>query len=673
MSLLRDLDLQGLSPYLIQHRDNPVDWYPWGDEAFAVARRSDRPILLSVGYSSCHWCHVMERESFHDQETAGLMNRQFVSVKVDREERPDVDSIYMDAVNAMTGRGGWPMTVFLTPEGKPFFAGTYYPDVDRHGMPSFRRVLEAISHAWANRRGEVQTQAAQLTKAIGVVLPPADDLPDRGRVAAAYEAIARHFDSEYGGLGDAPKFPQTPVLEFLTRIAGLPWAPEAVTILTTTLTRMALGGIRDHLGGGFARYAVDRVWLVPHFEKMLYDNADLARLYLRAAQLTGDPLYRRVAVEALDYMLGDLSHPGGGFFAAEDADSEGVEGKFYAFGYEEFHEVVGPDDGPPAAAYFGVTSGGNFEGANVLHEAIPAPVAGERFGMSAGEIEAAIRRAKARLLARRERRVRPGLDHKIITVWNGLALRALAVAGTVLGEARYLDAARANAEFVLGEMRRPDGRLARTWSNGLSPVAGFLEDHASYALGLIELYQATGEAEWFESARDLVDLLEQHFGGPQGVVFASASDASHLVVRPPDQQDNPSASGASLAAECYLAIAHLTGEYSYHDRYEQIVRAGDRLIAAAPSATGHLLAVLATSQLGYRELALTGPAALEWARRFTSTTYRPNLLVAPAVRPDEVVPVLQGRYREGETLAYVCERGVCRTPVGSYEEIAAQL
>ena len=672
MAFLRDIDLRGLSPYLIQHRDNPVDWYPWGEDAFAAARRSDRPILLSVGYSTCHWCHVMERESFHDEETAGFMNRHFISVKVDREERPDVDSIYMDAVNTMTGRGGWPMTVFLTPEGRPFFAGTYFPDVDRHGMPSFRRVLEAISHAWENRRGEVRTQAAELTSAIGVALPPADDVPDRGRVAGAYRAIAHHFDSEHGGLGGAPKFPQAPVLEFLTRIAGRPWAPDAETMLTTTLNRMARGGIRDHLGGGFSRYAVDRIWLVPHFEKMLYDNADLARLYLRAGQVTGDPLYHRVAVETLDYMMRDLSHPGGGFFAAEDADSEGVEGKFYVFGHDEFHEVVGPDDGPPVAAYFGVTPGGNFEGDNVLHEAAPAGVVGERFGMSGDEAAAAIGRAKARLLARRETRIRPGLDHKIITVWNGLALRTLAVAGAVLGEARYLDAARANAGFVLGEMRRPDGRLARTWSNGLSPVAGFLVDHASYALGLLELYQATGEVEWFEAARGLIDMLERHFGGPQGVVFASAADASHLVVRPSDQQDNPSASGASLAAECYLLIAHLTGDYGYHDRYEQIVRSGDRLLEVAPSAAGHLLAVLATSQMGCREVALTGPASLDWAAMLVST-YRPNVLVASAVGPDDTVPVLRGRHREGETLAYVCERGVCQAPVASYEEMAALL
>ena len=672
MSLLRNLDLAGLSPYLIQHRDNPVDWYPWGEEAFEVARRTERPVLLSVGYATCHWCHVMERESFHDEETARFMNRNFVSVKVDREERPDIDSIYMDAVHAMTGRGGWPMTVFLTPDGSPFFAGTYFPDVERHGMPSFRRVLEAISHAWRHRRSEVQTQAGELTRRIGQILPPAEHLPGHDRVVGAYQTLAGHFDAEHGGLGGAPKFPQAPVLEFLTRIAGSDWASGAQTILTTTLERMASGGIRDHLGGGFSRYAVDRTWLVPHFEKMLYDNADLARLYLRTSQLTGETRFRRVAVETIEYLLRDMTHPGGGFFAAEDADSEGVEGKFYVFGHDEFHEVVGSEDGPAAAAYFGVSPAGNFEGSNVLHEAVPVEVVGEKFGMAPHEVEALLAGARERLLARRAGRIRPGLDHKIITAWNGLALRSLAVAGAVLGEPRYLDAARANARFVLDEMRRPDGLLARTWSNGLSPVAGFLEDHAAYGLGLLELYQATGEAEWFHTAGELIDLLEDHFGGPQGVVFASASGVSGLVVRPPDQQDNPSASGASLAAECYLLMGHLTGDFSYHDRFEQIIRSGDRLVEAAPSAVGHLLAVLATANIGYREVAITGLDALRWARTLAAG-YHPNLVVAPASDPGDSVPILAGRYREGRTLAYVCERGVCRTPVSSVQEMLALL
>lgn len=674
MPLLRDLDLRGLSPYLIQHRGNPVDWYPWGEEAFAEAGRTDRPVMLSVGYSTCHWCHVMERESFEDEETARFLNRRFVSVKVDREERPDVDSIYMDAVNAMSGRGGWPMTVFLTPAGEPFFAGTYFPNAEGRGMPTFRQVLEAIHHAWENRREDVLDQAAQLTRVIGAALPAAEEVPGRRQVERAYRTLVRQFDREHGGFGGAPKFPQAPVLEFLTRIAAQPWAPDAAAMTAGTLLRMARGGIRDHLGGGFARYAVDRIWLVPHFEKMLYDNSDLARLYLRAWQATGEPLYRRVAVETLEYILRDLAHPEGGFYAAEDADSEGVEGKFYVFTHEEFHEAAGPEDGPAAAAYFGVTPGGNFEGANVLHAALPMDLVAERFGMPETEAAAAVGRVELRLLERRAGRVRPGLDHKIVTVWNGLAVRALAAAGAALGEARYLEAARANARFVLGEMRRPDGRLARTWSNGLSPVAGFLDDHAAYALGLIELYQATGEGEWFEAARGLVDLLEPHFGGPQGVVFAAAADASGLVVRPVDQQDNPSASGASLAAECYALTAHLTGDFSYYDRCEQIMKAAARLVEAAPGAAGHLLAVLAAAEMGYKEAAITGPDAVEWASRLAKE-YRPNVIAAPAAVASaaEAVPLLAGRFHSGETRAYVCERGVCLRPVDDYQAMVSQL
>ena len=672
MMLLRDADPRGLSPYLLQHRDNPVDWFSWGEEALALARRADRPILLSVGYSTCHWCHVMERESFHDRDTAHFMNGHFVSVKVDREERPDIDSVYMDAVTAMTGRGGWPMTVFLTPGGEPFFAGTYFPDRERHGMPSFRQVLEAIAHAWKNRRPDVEQQAAALTKSIGPVLPVSPDLPDGSDLARAYHAIAHQYDREHGGFGGAPKFPQAPALEFLLRAAGSPWAPEAEEMLTGTLRRIARGGIYDHLGGGFARYAVDRIWLVPHFEKMLYDNADLARLSVRAWQLTSEPEFRRAAVETLDYILGDMTAPEGGFHAAEDADSEGAEGKFYVFGHEEFMEAVGPRDGELAAFYFGVTAEGNFEGANVLSQAASLQWTASRFELSEAEAQAAVERAKRALLEVRNRRVRPGLDRKIITAWNGLAVRALAVAGTVLGEDRYLEAARRNARFVLDRMRRSDGRLWRVWSDGLSPVGGFLEDHAAYALGLLELYQATGETEWFIAARRIADLLEGHFGGERGVVFAAAADEAKLVVRPVDQQDNPSASGASLAAECFLLMGHLTGDFSYHDKFEQIVKAGSRLIEAAPLAAGHLLAVLATARMGYKEVAITGPEALDWTRRL-SQTYRPNIITAPSTTPNEQIPLLSGRYKEGATLTYVCEKGVCQTPVDSYETMVSLL
>ena len=660
------------SPYLLQHKDNPVDWYPWGDEAFAVAVDTNRPILLSVGYSTCHWCHVMERESFEDDETAALMNEYFVPIKVDREERPDVDAIYMDAVNAMTGRGGWPMTVFLTPSGEPFYAGTYFPNVDRHGMPSFQRVLGSIHDAWTSRQTEVTEQASQLAHSIGRVLPVSDDVPDRTALVGALHALAHHYDDQHGGLGGAPKFPQEPVLEFLTRTHDAPWAESSHRMLDHTLQKMAAGGIYDHLGGGFARYAVDQVWLVPHFEKMLYNNADLARLYVRGWQITRRERFRTVAYETLDYILRDLQDPGGGFYAAEDADSEGVEGKFYMFTHDEFHAVVDSSVAVVAADYFGVTPEGNFEGSNVLHEAETIESLADRHQLTTNNVEVQIDAAKSQLFEHRTTRVRPGLDSKVIAAWNGFALRALAVAGAVFDESRFLDAARANARFVLSEMRLPDGRLQRTWSGGEASITGFLEDHAAYALGLLELYQATGESEWFVAAQELTDLLEPHFGGENGVIYASAADSSHLVARPTDQQDNPSASGASLAAEVFLLMSLFTGEQAYADQYERIVKAGATLIEQAPSAVGHLLAVLATVHGRYREVALAGPDAYQWSRRLAAD-YRPNVIVAAADTLVEGIPLLEGRFVGEGTRAYVCEHMVCKTPVSTYQELTELL
>ena len=663
---------QESSPYLLQHKDNPVDWYPWGDEAFEVAVGTNRPILLSVGYSTCHWCHVMERESFEDEDTAELMNAHFVAVKVDREERPDVDAIYMDAVNAMTGRGGWPMTVFLTPAGAPFYAGTYFPNEDRHGMPSFQRVLGTIHDAWTNRQDEVSEQATQLTESLGQVLPVSEALPDGTALANAAHAFAHQFDEEHGGLGSAPKFPQEPVLEFLARTHDTPWAESSRRMLDLTLQKMAAGGIYDHLGGGFSRYAVDQVWLVPHFEKMLYDNADLARLYVRGWQITGNDRFRTVAYETLDYILRDMTDETGGFYAAEDADSEGIEGKFYVFTYDEFFSIVDPTAARIAGEYFGITRGGNFEGSNILHEARTISSLSAEYDLTESEIQSHIDRARHQLFDHRAGRVRPGLDSKIVAAWNGLALRAFAVAGAVFGEPRFLDAARANAQFVLSHMRMPDGRLYRTWSAGQASIAGFLEDHASYALGLIELYQATGETEWFVAARSIVDLLEPHFGGPDAVIFASAADSSHLVVRPTDQQDNPSASGASLAAEAFLLVSLFTGDLAYADQYERIVKAGSTLIERAPSAAAHLLAVHATARSRYREVALAGPDASIWAGRL-ATEYRPNVIVAAADSPVDGVPLLEDRFTGSETRAFVCEQMVCALPVTTYEELVALL
>ncbi|MGH8875438.1 MAG: thioredoxin domain-containing protein, partial [Acidimicrobiia bacterium] len=460
------------SPYLLQHADNPVDWYPWGEEAFTKARVEDKPVLLSVGYSSCHWCHVMAHESFEDPETALVMNELFVSIKVDREERPDVDSVYMEVVQAATGRGGWPMTIWLTPDGRPFYAGTYFPPEDRHGMPSFRRVMAAVAEAWAERREGISEQADRLTEAISQSLPPADHLPGPEALSEAYRALEREYDPVNGGFGGAPKFPQQPVLDFLLRIHAAPWAPQAGRMVARTLLNMARGGIHDHLGGGFSRYSVDSGWLVPHFEKMLYDNAQLARLYLWGWRELGVEEFRGVAIATIEYLVRDLVHPDGGFFAAEDADSEGVEGKFYVWSREEFLETAGPEDGPVAAAFYGVTAEGNFEGATILHQARTLDEVAEQAQMSNGETAAAIERASRRLLAARSVRVRPGLDDKVVASWNGLTIRALAEAGAALDEPRYLEAARRCARFVLEELVDGQGRLLRSWPIGRAGVPG---------------------------------------------------------------------------------------------------------------------------------------------------------------------------------------------------------
>ncbi|MDP8955525.1 MAG: thioredoxin domain-containing protein, partial [Actinomycetota bacterium] len=536
------------SPYLLQHADNPVDWYEWGPEAFAEARRTDRPLLVSIGYSSCHWCHVMAHESFEDPDTAEVMNRLFVNVKVDREERPDVDSIYMEATQAMRGQGGWPLTVWITPEAEPFYVGTYFPSEDRHGMPSFRRVMAAVTEAWDERRSEITEQAGRITEAISRTLPPAPDLGSEQTLIDAYRSLESSFDPTNGGFGAAPKFPQAPVLDFLLHVSSEPWAPQAAWMLQTTLQSMARGGIYDQLGGGFARYSVDASWLVPHFEKMLYDNAQLARIYLRAWQVTGDDDFRRVTVETLHYLLADLGQPDGGIFAAEDADSEGVEGKFYVWSADEFRRVVGAENADVAAAAFGVSDAGNFEGKNILWRASPPEAVAERFDMQVSDVRGAVERAAERLRTHRENRVRPGLDDKVVAAWNGLALRSLAEAGAVLGDERYLEAARRIAWFIEDRLM-VDGRLMRSWSKNKTSVAGFLEDYAAVSVGLFSLYQATGEVKWFEAARRLVENMVETFSDPEGgAFFTTGEDTEGLIKRPRDQFDNPSPSGNSLAA-----------------------------------------------------------------------------------------------------------------------------
>jgi uncharacterized protein YyaL (SSP411 family) len=647
------------SPYLLQHKDNPVDWHEWGPEAFVEARERDVPILLSVGYSACHWCHVMAHESFEDEETAAEMNRLFVNVKVDREERPDVDSVYMDAVQAMTGRGGWPMTVWLTPDGKPFYAGTYFPDKDRHGMPGFRRVIAGIGEAWDDRRQELVDQSARLTEAISRSIPPGDSLPGLDTVEAAYTAIESTFDAVNGGFGGAPKFPQQPVLEFILRVRAFPFATRADEMLATTLTEMANGGIHDHLGGGFARYSVDEHWLVPHFEKMLYDNAQLARIYLWAGVELGDERLVEVARSTLDYIATDLGDPQGGMYSAEDADSDGGEGLFYTWSMSELVDVLGPDDAEVAATFFGASEGGNFEGLNILHRPTPR--------LWDDRIES-IRR---RLLDRRASRNRPGLDDKVVSAWNGLAIRAFAEAGASLGDERYVDAATATARFVTEEMDA-DGSLARSWRRGRISGPGFLDDHSSMAVGLFSLYAATGDTRWFEHAIDLVQRMDP-FANEDGGYSTVPADRDELPKRPTDPADNPLPSGNALAAEAHLMTWLYTGDAAHLERADAALRSSALLIDRYPSMVGHHLSVLTSMLRGTLELAIVGPGWRELAGAYW-TAFRPHVALAGSTESSTAVPLLEGREGTAEgALGYVCRGFVCDLPTSDSVELTALL
>ena len=647
------------SPYLLQHADNPVHWWEWGPEPFAEAASRDVPVLLSVGYSACHWCHVMAHESFEDPATAEIMNRLFVNIKVDREERPDIDTIYMEACQMLTGRGGWPLTVFLNPDGEPFYAGTYYPPRPRGGMPSFTQVLGSISEAWREKGDLVAEQAAKLSSLIGRRIPSGERLPDSGLLEQAYLHVRSSFDPTHGGFGRAPKFPQQPLLQFLLALLDEPWAPSAGSMLGLTLERMAAGGIFDQLGGGFARYSVDAQWLVPHFEKMLYDNATLARIYLRAGEKLGEDALRAVAVETLDYLVRDMRNPRGGFYSAEDADSEGVEGLFYVWSLQELMERAGPSHGREVADWFGATAGGNFEGANILtrkNALSPTPEAVEK--------------ARQRLLEVRSQRVRPGLDDKVLAAWNGLAVRAFSEAGAVLGRDDYLSEARAAARFVLEEMRDPHtGRLSRVWAKDRRGGPGFLEDYGAMATGLFALYQATGEERWYEEAARLTRAIPRLFQDPSGGFFATGDDADSLISRPKDLMDNPSPSGNSLAAEALLTLGQYSGETRWWSLAEEAVRDGAVLMEKAPSAVGSLLAVAHALESGPREVALVGPDAARWARE-VQTLLRPGLVLAfgddpglPESGYGGAVPLLSDRGTAGRTLAYVCHRFTCDAPL----------
>ncbi len=670
------------SPYLLQHAHNPVDWYPWGDEAFTRARAEDRPVMLSVGYSACHWCHVMERESFENEGIAAIMNEHFVNIKVDREERPDVDSIYMGAVQAMTGQGGWPMTVFMTPDGKPFYGGTYFPPEDRGGLPAFPRVLEAIASAYRNNRSQIVQTTEQLlahmrqaSAGVRGVEPLTTDVMNR-----AFAHLAAQFDNKNGGFGLQPKFPQPMTYEFLLRQHLRTGDPEPLEMVETTLDRMAMGGIYDQLRGGFHRYSVDTFWLVPHFEKMLYDNALLARLYLHSYQVTGKPLYRRVVEETLDYVLAEMTDETGGFYSAQDADSEGEEGKFFVWRPEAVAEVLGKDDGELFNRYFDVTVDGNFEGMSILNVKSPPAEFAAREGLSEDELTALLTRGRAQLLEAREERVRPGLDDKVLTSWNGLMLAAFAEAGMVLGRSDYVETASTCAGFLLDSLR--DGyRLLRTYKGGEAKLKAYLEDYAYLVSGLLLLHEATFDGRWLREAIDLGrDMVDLFWDEPAGQFYDTGIDHEELVVRPRDIQDNATPSGSAMAADVLLRLGVVTGDGDLERRAVTSMRSTITLMSQYPMGAGHWLSALDFYLATVKEIAIIGDET-DGAPGLAAEAFRhylPNRVLVGLGDDDDhgtaELPLLKDRGKiQGRATAYVCRNYTCDLPVTEPQALARQL
>ena len=681
------------SPYLLQHAHNPVDWHAWGDEAFALARATDRPLLVSIGYSACHWCHVMERESFDDPETARVMNEGFVPVKVDREERPDVDSVYMRAVQAMTGQGGWPLTIFLTPAGAPFFGGTYFPPVRRHDMPSFREVLGAVRQAWGNSRDKIEESAREVREALERAAigggrrrdanGSAADTPaaDRDLAAHAMRALASRFDPVHGGFGGAPKFPQPMLISFLLRHHRRTGNAQALEIALHTLRKMAAGGLRDHLGGGFHRYSVDARWLVPHFEKMLYDNALLARAYLEAWQVTGDGDLRAVCESTLDYVLADLRHPSGGFLAARDADSEGEEGRFYVWTPEEVDAALGADDAPLFRRVYDVSTAGNFEGKSILNLPHDLDALARAEGLTVGALEAELSAARAKLLGARAARVEPFRDTKVITGWSALLARSLAEAGGALGRADYVDAARACARFTLDSVRDDQRRLLHVWTDGHAKIPALLEDVAALGNALISLHEATLEGAWLpEIVRLCDDLLTRFWDDEEGVFYDAPSDGEALIVRAREVTDNAVPSGNSLAVELLLRAARLLDRPDWRAVAERVLVREAPSVGQWPAAFGHLLSSVEEELSDPVEVVIVGGRGEPGTRALLEAVHRPFLpgRVITGAEPGEVPPVpmplLEGKIARGARAgAYVCRARVCGPPVGDADGLRKEL
>ncbi len=671
------------SPYLLQHAHNPVDWHAWSEETLAKARAENKPILLSIGYSACHWCHVMEHESFENEAIAKLMNENFVNIKVDREERPDLDQIYMNAVQMMTGHGGWPMTMFLTPDGVPFYGGTYFPPEDRYNMAGFPRVLLSVAEAYRSQPDQVANTAASMLgelRRVGLVESSREMLTTE-ILDSAYRRMAANYDRAHGGFGGAPKFPPSMTLEFFLHVYHLRHSSDAREMVQHTCRQMAEGGMYDQLGGGFHRYSVDAQWLVPHFEKMLYDNALLSRLYLHVFQLTKDDFARRIAQETLDYVVREMTDPVGGFYSSQDADSEGVEGKFFVWSREEIIDALGEDDGKLFCEYFDVTERGNFEGMNILHVPSSREDTARRLDVSVEKLSKVIDEGRRKLFDIRERRVKPGRDEKVLTAWNGLMLGSFAEGAAILNRTDYRQVAEANASFLLDQMQNGN-LLLRTYKDGKAKLNGYLEDYACFIDGLISLYESTGKLRWIQAAVSLADkMIEQFWDEDAGGFYFTGKAHEELIVRSKEFLDNATPSGNSIAVLSLLRLSLLTGNQDYHRRATDVLRLMANQIRRYPSAFGFALCTLDFYLDSPLEIAIVGAASdsrLDELVRIVWQTYLPNRVVALGTESHPEAAALVPLLRERNTLndqptAFVCETYTCQTPVHSPGELVKQL
>jgi uncharacterized protein len=664
------------SPYLQQHAHNPVDWYPWGEEALAKAKKENKPILLSIGYSSCHWCHVMEKESFNDPETAVIMNQNFINIKVDREERPDLDSIYMEAAQAMTGQGGWPLTAFLTPNLKPFYAGTYFPPVDKGELPAFRKVLRSVARTFKENRPEVERSAQSVQKILGARLTPySDEKLDSTTLDNAFFQITYSYDKANGGFGRAPKFPQSSVLELLIRLSRQPDMEYGLRIVENTLAKMAGGGIFDQLGGGFHRYTVDSKWLVPHFEKMLYDNAQLSLVYLHAYQVTRNPVYRQIVEDTLDYVIREMCSPAGGFYSSQDADVDGEEGTYYLWTRREVEDLLGSRDGEIFCKFFGISESGNFEGKNILNIPSDPNEVSASLGITVEELEKVIADCRRMLREARDKRTKPRRDEKILASWNGLMLKSFAEAARVLKRPDYRRIAEENALFIIQNMFL--GRqLFHSWKDGETRVKGLLEDHAFLADGLLNLYQTTFDPKWFQEASSITELILSRFQGEDGMLYDTPEEYEALITRPRAVFDYSTPSGGSTATRVLIALYKYTDDNRLREAAERSVKSLGVLIEQQPMTLCGWLIALDSLLHSSVEVALVGDAASEDFNRMLSVVqeaYRPYVLAA--VQPlgkdySDKVPLLKDRPpAEGKTIAYLCRNNVCLEPATDPETL----